>query len=114
MAVYALDVTIVRERTNEAEEGRVFRQDPEANADSFRLGEITLYVSDGPPLVEIPQFFDRTVEEAQQLADELGIELRFDRRWPFSGGPEGKTVIDQSIAPGEMVEIGETVYLIYD
>ncbi|MFW2514424.1 Stk1 family PASTA domain-containing Ser/Thr kinase [Demequina sp. SO4-13] len=110
---HALDVTVERERTLDAPEGEVFRQDPEPGAEGVRTQPITIGVSDGPPLVEIPDFTYDTVDRATADLEELGLEvnLEADNIWPWTT-PE--FVVNQRPEPGTQLEVGSTVTLIYD
>ncbi|MFW7415290.1 Stk1 family PASTA domain-containing Ser/Thr kinase [Demequina sp. SO4-18] len=110
---FALVVTVERERTTEAPAGEVFRQDPGAGADGVRTQEITIWVSDGPPLVEIPDFTYDRVDRATADLEELGLEvnLEADNIWPWTT-PE--FVVGQRPDPGTQLEVGSTVTLIYD
>lgn len=111
LAKDALNVTVNRERTNEQSEGKVFKQDPGAGADGTRTGDVTIWVSDGPPLVDVPNFVFDAVDEAVQRAKDVGLVPQLQARWPFSSQDR---IADQSIAPGEDVERGTTIVLVYN
>lgn len=107
--VYALEIDVVYERTLDQEEGRVFRQDPAGGDDGVRTQGITIYVSEGPPFVTVPDFTDVPKDEAEGRARELGLnprmeDIRFLR---------GKDVQGQDPEPGSEVEHGSTITLYY-
>ena len=110
---YALDVTVETERTDEAPEGEVFRQDPGAGEDGVRTQPITIWVSEGPPLVAVPDFTYNTVDRASADLEQLRlqVELEASNPWPWTT-PE--FVVDQRPEPGTELEVGDTVTLIYD
>ena len=112
LEVYALDVEVVRERTLEADEGHVFRQDPQGGSDGKRTQDVTIYVSAGPPLVTLPDFRGEDGEVATQRAEELGLNVRQER---VSGRPpwNDDDVVDQDPGPGTEVEYGSTITLYY-
>ncbi|MDN4481569.1 Stk1 family PASTA domain-containing Ser/Thr kinase [Demequina muriae] len=109
----ALVVTVERERTPDAPKGEVFRQNPEAGADGIRTQEVTIWVSDGPPLVELSDYTFNTVERARDELEGLGlnVNLEADNPWPWTT-PE--FVVGQRPAAGTQLEVGSTVTLVYD
>ncbi len=110
---FALDVSVERERTLEASKGTVFRQSPEAGAEGTRTQAITIWVSDGPPLVTVPDFTYNTVDRATGELEELGLQsnLEAGNIWPWT---QPEFVIGQRPDPGTRIEMGSTVTLIYD
>ncbi|MFN3866872.1 MAG: PASTA domain-containing protein, partial [Demequina sp.] len=110
---FALQVTVERERTREAPRGEVFRQNPDAGADGIRTQAITIWVSDGPPLVQLSDYSFNTVDRARSELEELGlnVNLEADNPWPWTT-PE--FVVGQRPAPGTQLEVGSTVTLVYD
>ncbi|WP_061965535.1 Stk1 family PASTA domain-containing Ser/Thr kinase [Demequina aurantiaca] len=107
----ALVVTVKRERSAEQDKGKVFKQDPAAGDTGTRTDAITIWVSDGPPLVDVPNFVFDPVDEAVQAAKDVGLVPELRARWPFSTRNQ---IADQSIAPGTDVERGTTIVLIYN
>jgi len=109
LAEEALDVTVERERTDEAPKGTVFKQDPAADADGHRTDAVTIWVSDGPTLVEVPDVRGTKFADARKLLTKLGFKVDGkDEPWNFS-----KVVFTQTPAPKEMAEKGSTVLLSY-
>ncbi|WP_297081272.1 Stk1 family PASTA domain-containing Ser/Thr kinase [uncultured Demequina sp.] len=109
----AMDVTVTYERTLDQPEGYVFSQDPSAGAEGTRTQAITIVVSEGPPLVPVPDFTYNRVEQATTELEELGLEVNLEAAnvWPWTT-PE--FVVDQRPDPGTELEVGDTVTLIYD
>jgi len=109
----AMDVTVLYERTLDQPEGYVFSQDPAGGADGTRTQAITITVSEGPPLVEVPDFMFNTVDRATQELEELGLEvnLEADNPWPWTT-PD--FVVGQRPAAGTELEVGSIVTLVYD
>lgn len=115
LAEDAMVISVVYERTLEVKKGEVFKTDPGPGADSRRTSPITLYVSEGKPLVTIPNFIFLTVGEAKAKAEDLGLELSLTPRWIFTG-PErdDKIISDQQEQPNTEVEVGTTIHLVFD
>lgn len=107
----ALDVKVKYERTNKQGKGLVFKQDPAAGEDGIRTGSVTIWISDGPPLIDVPNFVFDPVDDAVQQAKDLGLVPELRARWPFSSQDR---IADQSIAPGTDVERGTKIVLIYN
>jgi serine/threonine-protein kinase len=107
----ALVVTVQRARSSDQDKGDVFKQDPAADADGFRTDAVTIWVSDGPPLVSVPNFVFDPVDQAVQEAKDAGLVPELSARWPFSSQNQ---IADQSIAPGTDVERGTSIVLIYN
>lgn len=71
-----LDGVVVQERFDEfVPAGAVAEQAPEAEADAFRRDEVQLVVSKGPQPFNLPDVENQDADEAQQLLEELGLEV---------------------------------------
>lgn len=108
---YAMDVSVVRERTDKADKGIVFAQDPGADADSTRTAAITLTVSDGPPLVTVDDYVGMAVAAAEKAAKKAGLKVDLYGVWPWSSK---NLVVEQSVFPGTQVEKGTSITLRYN
>ena len=109
LAADALVVTVVHERTEEAAAGIVFKQDPAPDVAGLRTDPITITVSDGPPLVEVPDVRGKKFPEARKELTDAGFAVDGkDEAWNFS-----KVVFTQTPAPKQMAERGSTVFLSY-
>jgi beta-lactam-binding protein with PASTA domain len=83
--------------------GDVLAQDPA----SGRGGAVTLTISKGPRLVEVPNFVGKQVNEARKALEDLGFEVRVENIY---GGFFG-TVRDQDPKKGTMAPEGSVVTL---
>ncbi|XTR52072.1 PASTA domain-containing protein [Pseudarthrobacter sp. So.54] len=70
--------------------GAVVSQDP-ASGNLTKGGTVTLTVSKGPKLIDLPSFIGKQVGEARKALEDLGFEVRVEN---FLGGFFG-TVRDQ-------------------
>ena len=98
------------ESSVEAKEGFVIRTEPEAGT-VVRPGDtVIVYESTGPAIVEVPNFFGMTVEEAQEEAAELGIQI-FVSAAPVPVSAEGLNgrVATQNPDAGVSVTQGDTI-----
>jgi len=107
----ALKVTIERERTDDAPKGVVFKQDPKAGAEGFRLGKITIWVSEGPPLVTVDDYVGMSYDDGVAAAKADGLKVNTYGYWPWSSK---NTIVGQSIEPNQQVEKGTTITLRYN
>lgn len=94
---------IIRVHSSSAETDKVIAQKPEP--DEMIAEKITLVVSSGPYDVfyYCPEFQGKTLEEAQQLAEKLGLKLK------ITGS--GEEIKSQRPKPGSQVKTGEIIYL---
>jgi beta-lactam-binding protein with PASTA domain/serine/threonine protein kinase len=100
------EVEVTEENSADVPEGRVISQNP-TEGTGFRGDVITLVVSKGPVMVEVPDLRTMSVEEATESLEEVGLEIevrrtrfyinvdRVVRQDPDSGSsvPEGSTVV---------------------
>ena len=87
-------------------EGSVVSQSP-AEGTGFRGDTVTLTISKGPELIEVPSVIGKQYAEAEQELKDAGFDVS---RKDVLGGYFG-TVRTQSIEAGEMVEKGTTIVL---
>ena len=88
------------------EEGAVTRTDPVAGTLNPKDTKITIYVSSGIEMVEVPDLVGKTKEEAQKLLEEVGLVGNPTEE--HSSETKGK-VISQKQDWGEEVEKGTTI-----
>ncbi|MDR7427909.1 MAG: PASTA domain-containing protein [Armatimonadota bacterium] len=102
-----LRVGQVNERFDDAvKPGLIIAQDPPAGQRLPRGSAITLLVSRGPELVEMPLLVGRPLEEARRRLEELGLVIRQVRSALSPDLPPG-TVVDQTPDPGRKVRPAE-------
>lgn len=109
---YGWQTTVTRERTDTAEAGKVFKQDP-TTGELEEGAPFTLWVSEGPTLSPIPDIQGKTQAEAEALLAEQGLLLavvgqQFDEN-ATAGIVIGWGVAGQALAPGATVVKGTTV-----
>jgi serine/threonine-protein kinase len=108
---YAMSVAVVYERTLDQPKGFVFKTNPAANTEGTRAQTITIYVSDGPPLVTVPDFTFQTPDVARQQAEDLGLVVELQPLRPWSSP---RQIVDQSLSSGSLAEMGATIVLYYN
>jgi eukaryotic-like serine/threonine-protein kinase len=97
---------IEREPSAEVEEGFVIRQDPAGGVRVDKDSTVTIFVSTGPPLTEVPDVVGDNVDDA--IAALAGADLKVKRANVFSERPVG-TVVAQDPGGGQQVEVGTQV-----
>lgn len=93
----------VQEASDTVPVGKVIRTDPVANTQAALGSTVTIYVSSGPDMVEVPNVFGKTESEAKQLLQSKGFLVN-----TFNSG-SGGTVISQDPAGGASAKKGSTV-----
>ncbi|MCG3042244.1 Stk1 family PASTA domain-containing Ser/Thr kinase [Streptomyces sp. S1A] len=88
---------------SEEDEGTVARQSPREGAVAAEGDTVTLTVSKGPEMIEVPDVEGLEESEARQALEEAGFEVKV-RRVFFTG-----TVFDQSVAAGERAPRGSEI-----
>ena len=105
-----LGLVPVTEQTSSTrwEAGRVARQDPKEGRRLPKGETVTLFISTGPPMTNVPDVRGQSFEQAAGEIREAGLKVR--RRNVFSEQPEGE-VVGQSPKPGASVVQGSVVTL---
>jgi beta-lactam-binding protein with PASTA domain len=108
----AVGMTVEVERRARADtpRGEVFRQDPEANEQVEVGSTVRIFVSRGPPQVEVPGVIGLSQEDARAALEEAGLGVG-ETNFVDNEEPEG-TVVDQTPAEGTEVEEGSAVNLV--
>lgn len=94
---------------SELPKGRVVRLDPEPGTEADLPVEVRIYVSLGPPMVEMPRLIEMQEEEALAQLDTLGLVVEVETVFRF--GADQGAVIGQDPAPGIALERGSAVTL---
>ncbi|MEU3254032.1 Stk1 family PASTA domain-containing Ser/Thr kinase [Streptomyces sp. NPDC006997] len=102
-----LEVRIADEQVNsEHDAGQVARQSPGSGSEAAEGDTVTLTVSKGPELVEVPDVVGDSVGEAKDKLQAAGFEVDEDRGLL---GLFSDTVKGQSVAGGETAPRGSTI-----
>ncbi len=102
---YGLALTTLEEYSDTTPQGNIIAQAPVAGETLYRGDTVTLTVSLGPELVEVPHVFGLQEGEATQILEDAGFVVSYER---FLGGYFG-TVRAQTPAAGQMLQPGSTV-----
>lgn len=92
------------ENSSTVAQGSIIRQDP-ASGTLFKGDTVTVVVSDGPPLKEVPNVVGKQVNAAKAILEAAGFEVKVENLF---GGIFG-TVRFQDPGPSEKVPEGSTI-----
>ncbi|MER8221869.1 Stk1 family PASTA domain-containing Ser/Thr kinase [Streptomyces sp. NPDC094143] len=103
-----LKVRIATERVNSSEfdKGQVVKQSPNAGGRAAEGDTVTLTLSKGPEMIEVPDVVGDSVDEARQALEGAGFQVDEDRGLL---GLFGDTVKGQSVEGGETAPRGSTI-----
>ncbi|WP_327182571.1 Stk1 family PASTA domain-containing Ser/Thr kinase [Streptomyces sp. NBC_01334] len=102
-----LKVKVATEQvTSEFDKGRVATQTPEEGSEAAEGDTVTLTLSKGPEMVEVPDVVGASVDDAKSLLEQSGFEVEEDRGLL---GLFGDTVKSQSVAAGDTAPKGSTI-----
>jgi len=88
-------------------EGRVVRTEPPPGSEIRKGDEVVLVPSLGLRLVPVPELIGQTEAEAKDILEAFGYKIEVKRA--YDDNVADGLVIDQSPAPGQRIEQGETV-----
>ncbi|WP_406097778.1 Stk1 family PASTA domain-containing Ser/Thr kinase [Streptomyces sp. NBC_01013] len=101
-----LDVVVAPGRVNSPEDaGDVARQSIEEGAEAAEGDTITLTVSKGPQMIDVPDVTGKDVDDARSELEDAGFEVKVDR--PFLSFSD--TVGSQSVEGGDQAPEGSTI-----
>ncbi|MFE0094910.1 Stk1 family PASTA domain-containing Ser/Thr kinase [Streptomyces sp. NPDC059015] len=101
-----LKVQVAPERIHSPQEaGTVARQSPAEGSQAAGGDTVTLTVSKGPRMVEVPDVTGDSLDDARRELQEAGFEVKVERAFPFLGD----TVERQSVEGGEQAAEGSTI-----
>ncbi|OIJ97129.1 Stk1 family PASTA domain-containing Ser/Thr kinase [Streptomyces colonosanans] len=92
--------------TSEFDAGKVARQSPNAGAQVGVGDTVTLTISKGPEMVEVPDVVGDSVDDAKQALENAGFKIEEDRGLL---GLFGDTVKGQSVKGGDRAPKGSTI-----
>ncbi|MBK3632658.1 Stk1 family PASTA domain-containing Ser/Thr kinase [Streptomyces asoensis] len=107
LAEAGLKVKVAAGQVNsEFDKGQVAAQTPEADSEAADGDTVTLTLSKGPELVEVPDVVGASVDDAKSLLEQSGFEVKEDRGLL---GLFGDTVKKQSVKAGDSAPKGSTI-----
>ncbi|TKT00361.1 Stk1 family PASTA domain-containing Ser/Thr kinase [Streptomyces lasalocidi] len=92
--------------TSEFDKGQVAAQSPGADSRAADGDTVTLTLSKGPEMVEVPDVVGASVDDATSLLEQSGFKVKEDRGLL---GLFGDTVKDQSVDGGDTAPKGSTI-----
>ncbi|WP_037623277.1 Stk1 family PASTA domain-containing Ser/Thr kinase [Streptomyces aureus] len=102
-----LKVKIAPERvTSEFDKGQVAQQSPDAGREAATGDTVTLTLSKGPEMVEVPDVVGDSVDDAKKALEDAGFKVDEDRGLL---GLFGDTVKKQSVHGGDTAPKGSTI-----
>lgn len=103
-----LKVTYAEDYSKNVAEGSVVSSTPKAGTTVPQGGTVTLVISKGPPLVEMPDLFRTDEKEAVKALKALGLKVKVT--YPIGFTPFGR-VVEQSVKAGTQIPWGTTVQI---
>lgn len=82
------------------EKGRIIAQEPKVSEKAPKGTAVKVFVSKGPDLVAVPDIVGKSLEQAEQLMADAGLELSVDIK--CSGSVKEGIILSQEIKAGEM------------
>jgi serine/threonine-protein kinase len=102
-----LKVKVADEQVNsEYDKGQVARQTPDSGSRAAEGDTVTLTVSKGPEMIEVPDVVGDSVDDAKRTLKDAGFDVEEDRGLL---GLFGDTVKDQSVDGGDTAPKGSTI-----
>ncbi|MDZ7672210.1 MAG: Stk1 family PASTA domain-containing Ser/Thr kinase [Halanaerobiales bacterium] len=95
---------------NDIEKGNIVTQEPQPGERVKQTRKIVVTVSQGPKVVEIPDFNGRPLREAEVVIDNLGLKLD-EINYEYSEILSENHVISQDPVPGSEIEINTPIKL---
>ena len=102
-----LKVKVTEEYSDTVPEGDVIDQDPTGGT-LHKGDEVSLTVSLGPELIEVPSVWRMPVEQAEQLLEDAGFEVDVEQADPYLGFD---LAVSTDPGSGELAPLGSTVTL---
>lgn len=102
-------VNVEEQFSDEVDEGVVISQNPQGGS-AFRGDTVTIVVSQGPEIIEVPDLSGMTEDEARKALEDLGLEINATRN-PLAG--DDPKVRFQSPSAGSERERGDTVTVFF-
>lgn len=112
LAAAGLDVTVEHGRSDDVKKNEIFKQDPKANAEGHRQDTVTIWVSDGRPLITVDDYVGMSYKDGVQAAKKDGFRVSTTGKWGFLS--DKNSIVDQNLSPGQQAEKGTTIVLVYN
>lgn len=104
-------VNIVEEASANVAEGLVIRANPSVGSEIRQGATVTITVSTGREMINIPDVSGMTLEDAARALEDVGLILNQNVREETSDDVESGLVIDQNPEAGQEVVVGSSVSL---
>lgn len=104
-------VSIVEEASADVAEGLVIRANPSVGSEIRQGATVTITVSTGREMINIPDVSGMTLEDAARTLEEVGLVLNQNVREENSDDVAAGLVIDQNPEAGQEVVVGSSVSL---
>ncbi|WP_295806496.1 Stk1 family PASTA domain-containing Ser/Thr kinase [uncultured Corynebacterium sp.] len=105
-----LFVAINEEPSPDVPRGKVIRINPAEGSELQKKSSVTLTVSSGKEITEVPDLTGMTVEEATQALEEASLELKEDIEQVNDDAPTGE-IISQNPAGGSQLSKGSKIHI---
>lgn len=109
-------VVVLRERSDAVDEGEVIRTDPVSGSSLKKRSTLTVYVSEGPPLVTLTDVAGLAEQEAKSTLESLGLQVAVvqgnDEVVPVGSVISWTVPAQPSLAAGDTLVKGSTVNLV--
>jgi serine/threonine-protein kinase len=92
--------------TSEYDAGKVAQQSPDGGKQAGQGDTVTLTISKGRPMVEVPDVVGQSVDDAKKALEAAGFQVKEDRGLL---GLFGDTVKSQSVKAGDKAQQGSTI-----
>jgi serine/threonine-protein kinase len=107
-----LEVEATEESSSEVEEGRVIRTDPRGGSSVEPGSTVTIVVSTGVDLVEVPSVIGFNEDQARNLLEQEAYGFEVNTRTEETCDEDADLVYGQEPPPGEDVPRGSTVTIL--
>ena len=103
-------VTVNEEPSPDIARGKVIRVNPAEGSELQKNSSVTVTVSSGKEITEVPDLTGMTVEEATQALDDANLELNTDVEQVHDEAPRGQ-IVSQNPAGGAQLSKGSKVHI---
>lgn len=101
----------VQTGTNGKPKGVVYEQDPPGPTQVKQGREVTIYVSNGPPQIQMPDLQFQDVDQAEQTLVSYGINPKNIKEVQIQSTQQADTVVSTSPAAGTQISSTQTITL---